>query len=174
MKNSVDVLLITGPAGSGKSTLAQYAASRPGWVQLSEDDYWVKHGWGSGLRTSEQEEVIQQEVMKVVISQTKEGNKVALEFILYYPTKPNPLSNYQQGLSELGISVQTVALKPSVDEILRRLKERGRRSDIDNLEAKRKDAEHQVACLEANYIAKDWLVDPTGVPVENLFASIIK
>lgn len=173
MKKPGDVLLITGPAGSGKSTLAQYAASQPGWVFLSEDDYWVTHGWGSGLRTSEQEKVIQREVVEEVISRVTKGDKVALEFILYYPDKPNPLTNYQEALAKRGINVRILALKPSVDEIIKRLEKRGRPNDINDLEARRKDAEHQVSCLEAEYIEAKWIVDPTGIQVEDMFARYI-
>src|SRR5579864_8412497 len=94
-----DVVLITGPAGGGKSTLAAYLAQHDGWVAISEDEYWVRHGW-SGLRSSEQEALIQQEVFSDVMAQVDKGNMVALEFILYYPTPPNPLTNYQRMLAE--------------------------------------------------------------------------
>jgi adenylate kinase family enzyme len=52
-----DVLLITGTVGSGKSTLARHVAERSGWGSMSEDAYWVLHGW-SGIRTEEQERIV--------------------------------------------------------------------------------------------------------------------
>lgn len=162
------VLLITGPAGSGKTTLAEYARKN-GWTVISEDDYWVKKGWGAGLRSSEQEKVIQQEVYENLISKLQNGENVALEFILYYPKKPNPLSNYIDRLIADKFNFKVIALKPSVEEIMKRLKKRGRLEDLNNLEARRKDALNQVACLEANYINPDWIVDPTNLSVEQLF-----
>ena len=86
--HSTQVLLITGPTGSGKSTLAHYVAGQLGWLNISEDEYWVQHGW-RGLRTEAQERRVQQQVADTLLHTLSEGNGVVLEFILY-KRPPNP------------------------------------------------------------------------------------
>ena len=71
-----DVVLITGPMGSGKSTLAQYMAQQLGWESVSEDTYWVENGWGTGLRTPEQEEVVQRQVIDHLLTVCRSGRSV--------------------------------------------------------------------------------------------------
>jgi len=161
-------LLITGPGGSGKSTLARNVADRLGWACLSEDEHWVANGWGSGLRSPEHERIVQDQVARDLLEAIRSGRGVALEFILYQ-VPPNPLTAYQDVLAANGIASDTVVLKPPVDEILRRMAQRGRPSDAD-LEGRRPDAEWQIAILEAGGIAPAWVVDPTGLTAEETLA----
>ena len=152
MNRLEDVLLITGPMGSGKSTLARYVAHHLGWECISEDAYWVRHGW-SGTRTEDQERIVQAEVTRDLISAVRAGHHVALEFILY-KEPPNPLTAYQEQLTGNGISFETLVLRPSsVDEIMKRVKERGRPNDLAKLEERRCGAEHQVAVLRSTSIS---------------------
>ena len=37
---SPSVILIAGPAGAGKTTMAKRIGNEPGWVALSEDEFW--------------------------------------------------------------------------------------------------------------------------------------
>ena len=74
---------------------------------MSEDEYWVANGWGAGLRSPEHERVVQAQVVRDLLAATKDGRSVALEFILYKPP-PNPLTAYQDVLSEHGIAHQTI------------------------------------------------------------------
>ncbi len=163
-----DVLLITGTIGSGKSTLARYVAERLGWECMSEDAYWVRHGW-SGIRTEEQERIVQAEVTKDLISSVRAGHHVALEFILY-KEPPNPLTAYQEQLAGSGISFETLVLWPSsLDEIMRRVKERGRPDDLAKPEERRFGAERQVAVLQSASVRPAWVVDPTNMTVEAIY-----
>ena len=168
MNRFQDVLLITGTMGSGKSTLARYIASRLGWECISEDDCWVRHGW-SGARTEDQEHIVQAEVTRDLVSAVRAGHHVALEFILY-KEPPNPLTEYQEQLAGNGISFETLVLRPSsVDEIMSRVKERGRPHDLAELQERRSGAEHQVAVLRSPSIRPEWLVDPTSMTVEAIY-----
>jgi adenylate kinase family enzyme len=168
-----EVLLITGPAGSGKSTLAQWISDNLGWENISEDEYWVKEGWGSGLRSAEQEKIIQERVVDDIVSICQLGRSAVLEFILY-KDPPNPLTAYQEALSSKQIAFDVIALKPSIDEILTRIQKRGRPDDLIHLEQKRRDAENQIRYLESPYINADWIIDSTDIPVNDLADSAIR
>ena len=161
------VLLITGPAGSGKSTLAKAVSEELGWGCISEDAYWVRNGWGAGLRSSEHEQVVQAQVGKDLLAVSRERRSAALEFILY-KDPPNPLTAYQELLSDSLIAFNTVVLKPSVDEILRRMQARGRPNDLKDLELRRSQAEHQVQRLETKHIDPRWVIDPTGLSIDEV------
>jgi adenylate kinase family enzyme len=78
---SAQVLLIAGPAGAGKTTLARRVAERLGWVCISEDDHWVRCGWGTGLRSVDQEGIVQAQVAADVLSAIRDGNGVVLELL---------------------------------------------------------------------------------------------
>lgn len=164
------VLLVTGPAGSGKSTLAKHVTDKLGWQYVCEDDYWVKNGWSHGIRTDEQEADVQQQVFADVIELIEQGKGVVLEFILY-KNPPNPLTAYLDRMESDGVNYKVVALKPTVDEIMRRIKTRGREDDLNDLENRRTFAEHQLKCLEQDYIA-EWVVD-ADVSLERLTVKII-
>jgi adenylate kinase family enzyme len=172
MDSSGRVLLITGPAGSGKSTLAERISQKLGWQYISEDKYWAQKGWITDLRSIEQEVIIQELVQRDIVSLCQKGNSVVLEFILY-KVPPNPLTAYQDALNREGLHFDVVALKPDIDEILRRIIERGRREDIYKLEEKRIDAENQLCCLELPYINPELIIDSTNIPTEKLVEVVI-
>jgi adenylate kinase family enzyme len=168
MKRLEEVLLITGPLGSGKSTLARYIAERLDWKCISEDAYWVRHSW-SGTRTEEQERIVQAEVTKDLISAVRGGHHVVLEFILY-KEPPNPLASYQGELVGEGISFETLVLRPSsLNEIMKRLKQRGRPNDLAKLEERRREMEHQVTILQSASIQPAFVVDPADMTVEAIY-----
>ena len=118
MANLGAVVLVTGPMGSGKSTLAQYLAQQLGWESVSEDAYWAEHGWGSGTRSPEQEQVVQRQVIDHLLTVCRSGRSVVLEFILY-SEPPNPLSAYLRACSDHSMTCRVIVLKPSIPEILR-------------------------------------------------------
>lgn len=164
------VLLIVGPAGSGKSTLATYTAQKLDWQLVEEDAYWVKHGWTTGTRTEEQERRIQSEAAHDIINSAKNGKSVVLEFILY-KNPPNPLTEYVERLQKAGIEYNVVALKPSLEEILKRRQKRGRDHDIQNISENTEHAKHQLHCLEEDYI-KAFTIDSTNLSVEDTFKRV--
>nr|UXE46197.1 hypothetical protein Hi04_10k_c5981_00016 [uncultured bacterium] len=139
---------------------------------MSEDDYWVKikegHPWGE-LRTPEEQSVVQDEVVRRVIDLVASTKNVVLEFILY-EDPPRPLLNYQRALSASGIPFTTRILRPSVDEVLRRMKTRGRARDSD-VEKRRAQVEHQLRCLAAPCMQEDWIIDTSSIPLEEVYAT---
>lgn len=165
------VVLITGPGGSGKSTLARAVADRLGWTCIGEDEHWVAHGWGSGLRSPEQEAVVQADVTRDLLAAVAAGTGVVLELILYR-TPPSPLTAYQEVLSAHGIEHETVVLRPSVAEILRRMAQRGRPTDAD-VARRRLDAVRQLGVLGPDHVDPACIIDPTGVPVEALCDQVL-
>jgi adenylate kinase family enzyme len=164
------VLVITGPGGAGKTTLATAVADHLGWVPLGEDDVWVAHGW-RGRRTPEQEAIVQGEVTRALLDAVRRGDGVVLEMILY-SLAPNPLTGYREALTAHRVPHATVVLRPSVDEIVRRMAERGRSTDLADLEGRRRDATWQVAVIDAEVqegrIDPSWVLDPTARSVDDL------
>lgn len=161
------VLLITGPGASGKSTLAASLADGWGWVHLSEDEYWIDNGWGSGLRSADHERVVQAQVAIDLLAATKAGRSVALEFILY-KAPPNPLTAYQKVLAENGITCRTIVLKPAVEEVVRMMMHRGRPRDLSDVERRRRDAAHQVKIVESDDVDPAWILHPTDRTLDDL------
>ena len=172
MKRKPQVLLLAGPGGAGKTSTAARIAQHPDWEQVSEDDYWVKikegHPWGE-LRTPEEERVVQDEVVRRVIELVAGKKSVVLEFILYQDP-PYPLLNYQNALTSRAIPFTTRILRPSANEVLRRMKMRGRQRDAD-LEKRRAQAVQQLGCLASPYIQQDWVVDTSDIPLEEVYAT---
>jgi len=153
-RGPVEAVLVTGPAGSGKSTLAAELAERlAGWQLFSEDDYWARHGW-SGLRTEEQEAVVQAEVVRDLRAAQRSSPGVVVEFILY-KRPPNALSAYRAALEAAGVVHATIVLAPPVEMIIDRMRSRGRAGDLADLDGCRAGAEQQLACLDDESVRAD-------------------
>jgi adenylate kinase family enzyme len=173
--HAVQVVLLTGPAGSGKTSLGARIAASPGWKHLSEDDYWGRIKSGRPvreLRTSEEQAIVQAQVMRDLLLTLTAGNRVVLEFILY-EAPPQPLLTYQKALSDRQIPFMTSILRPTVDELLVRIQSRGREQECD-ISSMRSNAEHQLACLASPLIQSKWLIDPTGDSLQETYAKHFK
>jgi adenylate kinase family enzyme len=173
------VILIAGPGGAGKSTTAARIARHPDWVHLSEDDHWVdvKHGRPVGeLRTAAEQDVVHERVVAQVHELVGGGRSVALELILY-EDPPRPLLRYQAALGAARIPFTTRILRPSVDEIVRRIRTRARPIDRD-LDQVRRTVARQVRVLSSPHVDVAWVLDSTGLTPEELyvthFASIVE
>lgn len=167
MSENPKVLLITGPSGSGKSTLAQSVAEKLDWTYVSEDEFWVETGWGVDIRTDEQERVIQAQVNEKVTEELNKKRGVVLEFILYKKA-PNTLTAYQESLTNSGIMFDTIALKPPVGEIIKRIASRGRAADLDNPKQRLQEVEGQLQVIESDLIHPGLMIDPTGMSIAAL------
>jgi adenylate kinase family enzyme len=171
VKRNPHVLLLAGPGGAGKTSTAARIAQLPDWEHVSEDDYWVKikegHPWGE-LRTPAEQRTVQGEVVRRVTGLVTTGKNVVLEFILY-EDPPRPLLKYQKALTSRDIPFTTRILRPSVEEVLRRMMVRGRPRDMD-IEKRRTQVEHQLRCLASQYIQGDWIIDTSGIPLEDVYA----
>lgn len=153
MGRPIEAVLVTGPAGSGKSTLAAQLTERLGWQLLSEDDYWARHGW-SGLRTPEQEAVVQAQVATDLLGARRSARGVVVEFIVY-KRPPNALSAYRAALDAAGVTHATIVLAPPVEMIVDRMRERGRPGDLADLDRRRTEAEQQLDCLADASVTAD-------------------
>jgi len=175
VRRKTHVLLLAGPAGAGKTSTAARIARHRDWEHLSEDDCWVRikqgHPWGE-LRTSEEQRIVQNQVLRQILDLVAEEKNVVLEFILY-EDPPHPLLNYQNALTSWSIPFTTRILRPSVDEILRRIKLRGRPRDAD-LEKRRIQVEQQLRCLASPHIKRDWLIDTSDLPLEEVYAKYFR
>jgi predicted kinase len=164
------VILIAGPGGVGKTSIAARIAQHPGWEHVSEDDYWValKAGRPPGeLRTLAEEHAVQAQVLDRVEALVRDGKSVALEFILY-KDPPEPVLNYQRALAAAAVPFETRLLRADADEVLRRMVERGRAGDAD-AEARRSQVAHQLQCLTSRHVDPDWVIDTSGVPLDEVF-----
>jgi adenylate kinase family enzyme len=127
------VILIAGPGGAGKTSTAARIAQHQPWRHISEDDYWVRikegRSWGE-LRTPDEQQVVQSQVLDAMLTLVGDGRKVVLEFILY-ETPPRPLLNYQRALRSRRIPFETRLLRPDIDEVVCRMRSRGRPRDAD-------------------------------------------
>lgn len=164
------VILLAGPGGSGKSSTAARIAEHPDWVHLSEDRYWVsiKAGRTGELRTPEEQAVVQQQVSEQLL-RLLGSKKVVLEFILY-EDPPLPLLRYQELLAGNNIPFMTRVLRPSVDEVLRRMQARGRPNDTNAGPARlRAHAENQVRILGSHHIHREWVLDTTDLSLAEVY-----
>ena len=172
VNNKPRVILLAGPGGAGKTSTAARIAQHPDWALVSEVDYWVRikegHPWGE-LRTSEEQLLVQDEVVRRVIDLVTRGKNVVLEFILY-EDPPRPLLNYQSALTLRNIQFDTRVLRPRADEVLRRMKIRGRPRDVD-MEKRRAQTQHQLRCLSSPHIQEEWVIDTSDITLEEVYAT---
>jgi predicted kinase len=166
------VILITGPAGSGKSTVAERIARNPGWIHVCEDDYWVEIKKGQRfrqLRTPEEQDIVQPEVVREIARILSDGNNAVLEFILY-EAPPRPLIYYRERLQQPGIEMLVKALRPAEDVVMQRKHARGWPMHADES----KHTKRQLVCLDSDYIRREWLIDNSRLTVEETYAGYFR
>src|SRR5215216_2326798 len=168
---SQKVLLIAGPAGSGKSTMGARIGRIEGWSHLSEDCVWNElPREPHTARTEEEKAVVQQRTLGYVQMELRKGKSVVLEFIVY-ENPPQPILFYRSELEKCKAPVQIKVLRPSLQDILARQELRANVHDRESpLAARKANAEHQLLCLSSDFIQPDWVVDSSGLSVEEVYA----
>jgi hypothetical protein len=105
------------------------------------------------------------------LAAVRSGRSVALDLILY-KVPPNPVTAYRAALDAAGVPHRTVVLRPGVYEILRRMRERGRPRDVFALDQRQVDATWQLGVIDRCGLPKGDVIDPTGVPVDELVSRV--
>jgi adenylate kinase family enzyme len=166
------VILIAGPAGAGKSSMATLIGTKPGWVALSEDEFWGRLPRDPHLlRTDAEKALIQAQVIAEALAQLAAGMRVVIEFIIY-EDPPQPILFYYATLTQLGHVVAVRVLRPTVEVLMQRQAQRGNAHDTElSVEVRRLNAEHQVRCLHSSAIDLTWVVDASPLSLDDLYAT---
>ncbi|MFZ4782040.1 MAG: AAA family ATPase [Armatimonadaceae bacterium] len=169
--SSPNVILIAGPAGAGKTTIAKRIGNEPGWVALSEDEFWNRlPREPHTFRTDVEKAIVQGMVADAAIELLERGERVAIEFIVY-EDPPQPIQFYVTILAEAGYQVAVRVLRPSVAALLDRQAKRGNSHDMEvSVDIRRGFAEHQVRCLNSQAIDAKWVIDASELNVDELYA----
>jgi len=168
---SPSVILIAGPAGAGKTTMAKRIGNEPGWVALSEDEFWDRlPREPHTFRTDVEKAIVQGMVADAAIELLERGERVAIEFIVY-EDPPQPIQFYATLLAEAGYQVAVRVLRPSVAALLDRQARRGNSHDTEvSVDIRRGFAEQQVRCLNSQAIDAKWVIDASELSVDELYA----
>lgn len=169
--SSPNVILIAGPAGAGKTTMAKRIGNEPGWVALSEDEFWDRlPREPHTFRTDVEKAIVQGMVADAAIELLERGERVAIEFIVY-EDPPQPIQFYATILAEAGYQVAVRVLRPSVAALLDRQAKRGNSHDTEvSVDIRRGFAEQQVRCLNSQAIDAKWVIDASELSVDELYA----
>jgi adenylate kinase family enzyme len=169
--SSPNVILIAGPAGAGKTTMAKRIGNAPGWVALSEDEFWDRlPREPHTFRTDVEKAIVQGMVADAAIELLERGERVAIEFIVY-EDPPQPIQFYATMLAEAGYQVAVRVLRPSVAALLDRQAKRGNSHDTEvSVDIRRGFAEQQVRCLNSQAIDAKWVIDASELSVDELYA----
>jgi adenylate kinase family enzyme len=169
--SSPNVILIAGPAGAGKTTMAKRIGNEPGWVALSEDEFWDRlPREPHTFRTDVEKAIVQGMVADAAIELLERGERVAIEFIVY-EDPPQPIQFYATILGEAGYQVAVRVLRPSVAALLDRQAKRGNSHDTEvSVDIRRGFAEQQVRCLNSQAIEATWVIDASELSVDELYA----
>jgi adenylate kinase family enzyme len=164
------VVLIAGPAGAGKTSMGRRVAEFSGWYHLPEDRVWDELPRQPHTpRTEEEKAVVQGRALGYIKAQLKEGKSVVMDFI-GYEDPPQPILFYSESLAKLGVPVHVKVLRPSVDELIRRQALRANAHDTEVAESdRRRYAENEVRCLSSVHIHASWVIDPTGLSIEDVY-----
>ena len=169
--SSPNVILIAGPAGAGKTTMAKRIGNAPGWVALSEDEFWDRlPREPHTFRTDVEKAIVQGMVADAAIELLERGERVAIEFIVY-EDPPQPIQFYATILAKAGYQVAVRVLRPSVAALLDRQAKRGNSHDTEvSVDIRRGFAEQQVRCLNSQAIEATWVIDASELSVDELYA----
>lgn len=164
------VLLIAGPAGAGKTSMGRRVAESSDWYHLPEDRVWDQLPRQPHIpRTDEEKAIVQARALGYIEAQLKDGKSVVVDFIVY-EDPPQPIIFYREALSQLGVPVHIKVLRPSVDELIRRQALRANAHDTEVAESdRRKYAQNEVRYLSSMHIDPSWVVDPTGLSIEDVY-----
>jgi adenylate kinase family enzyme len=167
-----NVILIAGPAGAGKTTMAKRIGNEPGWVALSEDEFWNRlPREPHTFRTDVEKAIVQGMVTDAAIELLERGERVAIEFIVY-EDPPQPIQFYATILAEAGYQVAVRVLRPSVAALLDRQAKRGNSHDTEvSVDIRRGFAEQQVRCLSSQAIEAKWVIDASELSVDDVYAT---
>jgi adenylate kinase family enzyme len=167
---SPSVILIAGPAGAGKTTMAKRIGNEPGWVALSEDEFWNRlPREPHTFRTDVEKAIVQGMVADAAIEHLERGDRVAIEFIIY-EDPPQPIQFYAFILAEAGYKVPVRVLRPSVAALLERQANRGNAHDMEvSVEIRRGFAEQQVRCLNSKAIDSKWVIDSSELSIDDVY-----
>jgi adenylate kinase family enzyme len=160
------VILLIGPSGSGKTSMGKRIARNKGWKHVSEDKVWdeIDHPPHT-YRTPREQAIVFPLSVEHIMRWIKKGNNVVFEFLVF-DNPPTPITWYQKALKKEKVKVITRVLRPSIEELLRRQKVRGRKREMKDIEKQRKNAKHQLKCLHAKMINKKWVINPAGRTLE--------
>jgi len=170
--SSPNVILIAGPAGAGKTTMAKRIGNEPGWVALSEDEFWNRlPREPHTFRTDVEKAIVQGMVTDAAIELLERGERVAIEFIVY-EDPPQPIQFYATILAEAGYQVAVRVLRPSVAALLDRQAKRRNSHDTEvSVDIRRGFAEQQVRCLSSQAIEAKWVIDASELSVDDVYAT---
>lgn len=164
------VLLIAGPAGAGKTSMGRRVAESSGWYHLPEDRVWDELPRQRHTpRTDEEKAEVQARALGYIRAQLKDGKSVVVDFIVY-EDPPQPIIFYRDALSKSGVPVHVKVLRPTVDELIRRQALRANTHDTEVAESdRRRYAENELRCLSSMHIDPSWVVDSTGLSIEDVY-----
>lgn len=161
------VLLITGPAGSGKTSLAETISTVEGWYKISEDEVWDEIGHPPHqLRHDWEQTKVHELVHSKIIEQLRQFKSVVVEFILFH-NPPQTLFDYQNFLANNKIPFATKVLRPSLETLVQRAIQRGRKTDLKYSKRFKTNAQHQLNCLLS--VNTNWIVDNSDETLEEIF-----
>ena len=166
------VILIAGPAGAGKTTMANRIGNEPGWVALSEDEFWNRlPREPHTFRTDVEKAIVQGMVADAAIEHLERGERVAIEFIIY-EDPPQPIQFYASILAVAGYQVAVRVLRPSVAALLERQAKRGNAHDMEvSVDIRRGFAEQQVRCLNSQAIETAWVIDSSELSIDDVYGT---
>ena len=166
------VILIAGPAGAGKTTMAKRIGNEPGWVALSEDEFWNRlPREPHTFRTDVEKAIVQGMVADAAIEHLERGERVAIEFIVY-EDPPQPIQFYATILARAGYQVAVRVLRPSVAALLERQAKRGNAHDMEvSIDIRRGFAERQVRCLNSQAIETAWVIDSSELSIDDVYGT---
>lgn len=163
------VILLIGPSGSGKTSMGKRIARNKEWKHISEDDIWDKTDHVPyRYRTHKEQAIVQSLSIKQIMKWIKKGKNVVFEFLVF-DNPPAPIIGYRDQLSKRNVKVIIRILRPTVNELLKRQKTRGRKREK-NIKQQSKHAQHQLKCLHSSMIKKEWIVNPAGKTLEENYS----
>lgn len=152
--------------------MAALIGTKPGWIALSEDEFWGRLPRDPHLlRTDAEKALIQAQVIAAARAQLAAGMRVVIEFIIY-EDPPQPIHRYADTLTNDGYTVAVRVLRPTIETLMQRQAQRGNAHDTQlSAEVRRRNAEHQLRCVHSAAIAPAWVVDTSHLSRDASYAT---